>query len=95
MSTTPQGTILQNQQPIRFDWDSRWLRGEEYAHILQNMDRYREAYGLKFFDQKTHPESIYTEPESNQKLLFVFRTSLTINVYRWHDLLREGADDRI
>jgi hypothetical protein len=50
MSTTPQGTILQNQEPIRFDWDSRWLRGEEYAHILQNMERYREAYGLKFFD---------------------------------------------
>jgi hypothetical protein len=50
MSTTPPITQLTYQQPIRYDWDNRWLRGEEYAHILQNMELYREVYGLKCFD---------------------------------------------
>lgn len=25
-------------RPLRFDWENRWLRGEEYAHIIERMD---------------------------------------------------------
>jgi hypothetical protein len=27
-------TFLKGDVPIKFDWENRWLRGEEYAHIL-------------------------------------------------------------
>jgi hypothetical protein len=30
--------FLQRERPIRFDWDNRWLKGDEYAHILNRMD---------------------------------------------------------
>jgi hypothetical protein len=50
--------------PIRFDWETRWLKGDEYAHILENRGNYSEAFKLKTFEAKTHPESIYSSPES-------------------------------
>jgi hypothetical protein len=62
----PKSSFSSNQQPIRFDWDNRWLRGEEYAHILNNIESYSKSYGLKCFEQKTHPESIYTDPQSKK-----------------------------
>ena len=34
--------LLNNQvsKPILFDLQNSWLKGEQYAHILQNQDRY-------------------------------------------------------
>jgi hypothetical protein len=56
--------VATEDRPIRFDWENRWLKGEEYAHILERMENYCEAFSLKRFEPKTHPQSIYTAPES-------------------------------
>jgi hypothetical protein len=45
-----------------FDLQNTWLKGEQYAHILQNQDRYCQTFGVKKYDQKMHPESIYIDP---------------------------------
>jgi hypothetical protein len=59
--------MISNDVPIRFNWDNRWLKGDEYSHIINHMDSYCEAFDLLKFEQKTHPESIYTEPESKRR----------------------------
>ena len=60
--------VASEDRPIRFDWENRWLKGEEYAHILERMDRYCEAFSLKRFEPKTHPQSIYNAPESRCRM---------------------------
>ncbi len=52
----------EDDTPIDLDWRSRWLTGEEYCHILNNMDTYQEKYGWLIFEQKKHPDCIYTAP---------------------------------
>jgi hypothetical protein len=52
-----------NGKPIMFDLQNTWLKGEQYAHILQNQDRYCSVFGVKKYDQKQHPESIYIDPQ--------------------------------
>jgi len=32
--------VLASKDPIRFDWENKWLKGEEYAHMLRNIDQY-------------------------------------------------------
>lgn len=29
--------LLRGSVPLRFDWQNRWLRGEEYAHVIAHM----------------------------------------------------------
>ena len=50
--------------PIKFDWGNKWLKGDEYSHILSNMDSYCKVFNLPKFTPKTHPDSIYMQPES-------------------------------
>jgi len=54
--------------PVKFDWENRWLKGDEYANILDNRERYCQAFGMLTFDPKTHPGSIYSAPESKHNL---------------------------
>jgi len=56
--------MVKNPFPIRFDWENRWLKGDEYAHILEHRHDYSEVFDLKTFSPKSHPECIYTSPES-------------------------------
>lgn len=49
-------------KPILFDLQNTWLKGEQYAHILQNQDRYCHVFGVQKYGQKQHPESIYIDP---------------------------------
>ena len=56
--------ILKIDIPIKFDLENSWLNGEQYSHILRNMDEYCRVFGAEKFDSKTHPASIYTEPKS-------------------------------
>lgn len=56
--------LLKEDRPIKFDWSNRWLKGEEYAHIIKHMELYCETFSLPKFSPKTHPESIYIQPES-------------------------------
>ena len=50
-------------KPILFDLQNTWLKGEQYAHILQNQDRYCQTFGIHKYDYKQHPESIYIDPK--------------------------------
>jgi len=31
---------LTTTKPLRFDWENKWLRGDQYAHMLNNIDGY-------------------------------------------------------
>ena len=56
--------LLKTNLPLRFDWENKWLRGDQYAHMLNNIDAYREAFGMEKLAEKQHPENIYLEPQS-------------------------------
>ncbi|CDW72180.1 UNKNOWN [Stylonychia lemnae] len=67
--------VLRGDTPIELDWQNRWLKGEEYAHILNRIDKYCEVFKLLKYSQKTHPESIYIQPE-NGMIYFVKGSSI-------------------
>lgn len=91
-SNTTKNTFLNTQDAIKFDWENKWLKGEEYAHILTNLDLYCKAFNLSKLSAKTHPPSIYTEPQ-NGTVYFVEGNSVgsdfgfprvdTKKHYRW------------
>jgi len=45
------------------------FQGEEYAYILKNIELYCDEFGMVKLPPKTHPPSIYTEPQGNITLL--------------------------
>ena len=55
-------------KPVLFDLQNSWLKGEQYAHILQNQDRYCQTFGVHKYDAKQHPESIYIDPQGKFRL---------------------------
>lgn len=32
--------LLKTNLPVKFDWENKWLRGDQYAHMLNNIDAY-------------------------------------------------------
>ena|SRR3569833_1485862 len=62
--------FLRKNIPIKFDWQNKWLKGEEYAHILHHMEEYCRVFSLQKFLPKNHPECIYVEPQSKHTSLF-------------------------
>ena len=30
--------LLKTDKPLRFDWENKWLRGDQYAHMLNKID---------------------------------------------------------
>ena len=56
--------MLKQPKPLRFDWENKWLRGDQYAHMLNNIDAYQAAFGMQKMREKQHPENIYVQPES-------------------------------
>jgi hypothetical protein len=34
------GVVAIPGEPIRFEWEHRWLKGHEYAFMLENVDVY-------------------------------------------------------
>ena len=60
--------LLKTDKALRFDWENKWLRGDQYAHMLNHIDEYKEHFGMPKLAEKQHPENIYLEPQS--KLLF-------------------------
>ena len=56
---------LNSRTPLRFDWENKWLRGDQYAHMLNNIDAYCKVFpGQEKLAEKQHPENIYLEPKS-------------------------------
>eukprot|EP00826_Nyctotherus_ovalis_P016242 TRINITY_DN1468_c0_g1_i10.p2 TRINITY_DN1468_c0_g1~~TRINITY_DN1468_c0_g1_i10.p2 ORF type:complete len:110 (-),score=10.39 TRINITY_DN1468_c0_g1_i10:724-1053(-) len=68
------------QRAVKFDWESKWLKGEEYRHILTHADLYSKAFHLKRYPLKTHPPTTYSEPVG----------TVTKANCRWRDLLCGG-----
>ena len=60
---------------VKFDWENRWLKGEEYFYILANMENYAKNLSIEKFGVKKHPENIYIEPV-NGLLYFVKGNSI-------------------
>jgi len=58
------------EKPLLFDLQNSWLKGEQYAHILQNQDRYCQVFGIHKYEQKQHPESIYIDPQGKYLMNF-------------------------
>jgi hypothetical protein len=56
--------LLRSGKPLRFDWENKWLRGDQYAHMLFNLDNYSNVFGMEKLAEKQHPENIYVQPES-------------------------------
>ena len=56
--------LLKLNRALRFDWENKWLRGDQYAHMLNNIDMYRASFGMHKMAEKQHPENIYLEPIS-------------------------------
>lgn len=50
---------LKGKKPLRFDWENKWLRGDQYAHMLFNLNAYCQTFGFPRNDAKQHPENIY------------------------------------
>jgi hypothetical protein len=46
----------------KFDWETKWLKGEEYYYILKNIDQYSQVYAMQKYPNKTHPLDIYLSP---------------------------------
>ena len=46
----------------KFEWESKWLKGEEYFHILKNLEKYSEAFNMQKYPKKSHPIEIYSNP---------------------------------
>jgi hypothetical protein len=55
---------LRGSRPIRFDWENKWLRGDQYAHMLHNIENYSDVFGMQMLAEKEHPQNIYIQPES-------------------------------
>jgi hypothetical protein len=51
--------LLRSNLPLRFDWENKWLRGDQYAHMLNHIDAYQAVFGMKKMREKEHPENIY------------------------------------
>jgi hypothetical protein len=66
--------LLHGGLPIRFDWENRWLRGEQYAHMLMNIDAYRTTFDMPKLPHKCHPENIYVQPLSKCRLCSSWQT---------------------
>jgi len=44
--------LLKTTKALRFDWENKWLRGDQYAHMLNNIDSYRESFGMHKMGEK-------------------------------------------
>lgn len=51
--------LLRGSVPLRFDWENKWLRGDQYAHMLNHIDAYKAVFGMQKLREKEHPENIY------------------------------------
>lgn len=76
--------MLREPKPIRFDWENKWLRGDQYAHMLYNLEAYSRVFGMPKLPEKEHPENIYIEPASK------FSHPFLNTVCRRPGVLREG-----
>ncbi len=44
--------LLKMGKALRFDWENKWLRGDQYAHTLTHIDEYGEHFGMPKLAEK-------------------------------------------
>ena len=44
--------LLKTDKALRFDWENKWLRGDQYAHMLNHIDEYKEHFGMPKLAEK-------------------------------------------
>lgn len=49
---------------VRFDWETKWLKGEEYAFMLRHVSKYERDFGMQVYPSRTHPSAIYSDPRN-------------------------------
>jgi hypothetical protein len=42
--------LLKNPNPIRFDTKNKWMKGEQYQHVLVNLNAYCKAFDLQRYE---------------------------------------------
>ena len=47
---------------LKFAWNSRWLKGDEYHYILTHADQYIKSDFFSKYPPKVHPPTIYNNP---------------------------------
>lgn len=57
--------VIKQSNTIQFDWDNKWLKGDEYYHILTNAELYIKIFNFGKYPMKTHPSTTYSNPTSN------------------------------
>lgn len=50
----------------KFEWETRWLKGDEYHYMLTHIDLYSECFKMQKFSKKSHPTEIYLSPINGQ-----------------------------
>jgi len=56
---------MEVQSEIRkYNWENKWLKGDEYYHILTHADQYIKTLNFGKYPPKTHPPTTYTSPIS-------------------------------
>jgi hypothetical protein len=60
---------------VEYDWENRWLTGEEYQNMLHNMQDYARQFNFDVLRFKRHPDAIYLKP-SNGLVYFVEGSSI-------------------
>jgi hypothetical protein len=38
--------LMSAGKPLRFDWENKWLRGDQYAHMLTHISEYCSTFGF-------------------------------------------------
>jgi hypothetical protein len=59
-----EGISEEQSLAIKYDWENKWLKGDEYHHILIHADIYMKALKFEKYPPKTHPVTTYASPIS-------------------------------
>lgn len=68
----------EQDQALKFDWENKWLKGEEYYYILTHADLYIKTHNFGKYPLKTHPHTTYSNPISICKVIS----------FRWQHVFR-------
>lgn len=57
-------TTEDQSQVVKYNWENKWLKGDEYYHILTHAELYIKTFNFGKYPPKTHPPTTYSNPIS-------------------------------